>query len=297
MAADKASLAASTQEANPIHRAATQVKQPTTGTSHSFGNGFAKFAALGGPLSILFFFIMLPMTDFLPPKPPRMPTEKVVAHYVYHEKSLKGGVALMTFVGLFFPLYTAAIGGQLSRIPGMPKTVIYTQLIGGTLGGLFLTLPAYFFAVTMYRLDRPPEITQALHDQAWIFFAMPFPSLLAQDLSFSYGVLLDRRQNPLFPHWLAYFSSGMTLTFWPALGTHCVKHGAVAWNGGLTFWTAGVGGGLQILVMSIYTWFAASRKDLPADGEATERTITQDVEVNRFALAARREARSCPPEI
>jgi len=200
-----------------------------------------------------------------------MPTEKVVAHYKYHETSLKGGIALMTFVGLFFPLYTAAIGGQLSRIPGMPKTVIYTQLLGGCLGGLFLTLPAYMFAVTMYRLDRPPEITQALHDQAWIFFAMPFPSLLAQDLSFSYGVLLDKRDKPLFPHWLAYFSSGMTLTFWPAIGTHCVKHGAVAWNGGLTFWTAGVGGGLQVIVMSIYTYLAASREDLPADGEVIER--------------------------
>lgn len=177
----------------------------------------------------------------------------------------------MTFVGMFFPLYAAAIGGQLSRIPGIPKTVIYAQLLGGCLGGLFLVLPAYLLANVMYRLDRPPEVTQALHDQAWIFFAMPFPSLLAQDIAFSYGVLLDRRAKPLFPRWLAYFSTLMTLTFWPAIGTHCVHHGAIAWNGGLTFWTAGVGGGIQICVMSYYTFRAACRTDSPPDGQVFTR--------------------------
>jgi len=230
-------------------------------------NGFNKFAVLCGPLAIVFFFIMLPGSGFLPPIRPSLSPDQVVHHYQRHETGLKGGIALMTFVGFFYPVYTAAISGQLSRIPGVPRTVIFTQLIGGTLGGLFLTIPAYFFAATMYRLERPPEITQALNDLSWIFFAMPFPSLLAQDLAFSYAILLDQRPQPLFPHWLAWVTSGFTLTFWPALGVHCVKSGAVAWNGGLAFWVAGVGGGLQNFVMAFYTFKAVLRTDLQSDGE------------------------------
>jgi len=210
---------------------------------------------------------MLPAGSFLPPIKPSRTPEEVADHYRRHETGLKGGIALMTFVGFCFPMYTSAIGGQISRIPGVPQTVLNAQLLGGCLGGLFLILPSYFFATTVYRLDRSPELTQLLNDLSWILFAMPFPSLLCQDLAFSYAILLDRRPEPLYPRWLAFVASGLTLTFWPALGVHCVHHGAVAWNGGLAFWTAGVGGGLQNCIMAFYTWRAVDKKDLPGDGE------------------------------
>ncbi|OCK76119.1 hypothetical protein K432DRAFT_385685 [Lepidopterella palustris CBS 459.81] len=226
---------------------------------------FAKFAALCGPLSIVFFFIMLPAAAFLPPLPPYRTPTQVRGHYLKHETGLKGGIALMTFVGFFFPLYTSALGGQLSRIPGVPQTVLNAQLLGGCLGGLFLVLPAYFFATAVYRLDRAPELTQLLNDLAWIFFAMPFASLLAQDLAFSYAILLDTRPRPLYPRWLALVTTGLTLTFWPALGVHCVKSGAVAWNGGLAFWTAGIGGGIQVSILGLWTYLAAGRTDLPSE--------------------------------
>jgi len=41
----------------------------------------------------------------------------------------------------------------------------------------------------------------------------------------------------------------------------------VAWNGGLSFWTAGVGGGLLTCIISLFTWRSIDRKDLPGDGE------------------------------
>jgi len=173
----------------------------------------------------------------------------------------------MTLVGFFFPMYTSAIGGQISRIPGVPQTVLNAQLLGGSLGGVFIALPAYFFATAVYRLDRSPELIQLLNDLSWIFFAMPFSSLLCQDLAFSYAILQDRRPEPLYPRWLAFLTSGLTLTFWPALGVHCVHHGAVAWDGGLSFWTAGVGGGILTSIISLYTWRAIERKDLPSDWE------------------------------
>ncbi|KAF2497517.1 hypothetical protein BU16DRAFT_505930 [Lophium mytilinum] len=233
-------------------------------------SAFAKFAAICGPLAIVFFFIMLPAASFLPPISPHRSAEAVAHHYQRHETGLKGGIALMTFVGFFFPMYTSAIGGQMSRIPGVPTTVLNAQLLGGCLGGLFLTLPAYFFATGVYRTDRAPELIQLLNDLSWIFFAMPFASLLCQDLAFSWAVLLDRREKPLYPRWLAFLTTALTLCFWPALGVHCVKSGAIAWNGGLAFWTAGVGGGAQICIISLMTFLAAGRTDLPSEVDVRE---------------------------
>lgn len=229
------------------------------------------FAACCGPLAIICFFIGLPGAHFFPPVRPTLSPIEVTQHYIKHEDGIKGYAAIMSFVGFFYPIYTAAISGQLSRIEGVPKAVVYTQLIGGTLGGLFLTIPAYFFASTVYRLDRPPEMTQMLNDMSWIFFAMPFPSLLAQDFAFSYAILLDKSPNPLFPRWLAWVTSALTVTFYPALGVHCVKGGPLAWNGALGFWVAGIGGGLQNFIMAGYLFRAILRKDVPADGEITIR--------------------------
>jgi len=91
-----------------------------------------------------------------------------------------------------------------------------------------------------------------------------------QDFAFSYAILLDRREKPLYPRWLAFVTTGLTLTFWPALGVHCVHRGAVAWNGGLAFWGAGVGGGAQNIIMAIFTWMAIDRTDLPSEVEVRE---------------------------
>jgi hypothetical protein len=225
------------------------------------GNFYPLFAACCGPLAILMFFLGLPGAYFLPPIHPSLTAEEVVQHYYDHENGIKALVALMSFVGFFYPVYTAGISGQLSRIPGIPKSVIYTQLIGGTLAGLFLTIPAYFFATTVYRLDRPPELTQLLNDLSWIFFAMPFPSLVAQDLAFSYAILQDPRPNPLFPRWLAWVTGALTITFYPVLAVHCVKGGPFAWNGAISFWIAGVGGGFQNFVIAFYLFKAVLRTD------------------------------------
>jgi hypothetical protein len=223
-------------------------------------NAFDKYAALSGPLVIVFFFIMLPAGAVLPPISPGHTADQIVDHYKRHETGFKGGIVLMTMVGFFMPFYVGSIGGQIARIPGVSSTILNTQLIGGTIGSIFLLLPCYLFAVTMYRLERSPELTLLLSDFSWIFFAMPFTGLLAQDFALYYAILMDRRPDPLFPRWLAYFTTLMTLTFWPAAGTHCVRHGAVAWNGALSFWTAGVGGGLQIITISWYVYKAALKR-------------------------------------
>ncbi|KAF2805570.1 ankyrin [Mytilinidion resinicola] len=78
---------------------------------------------------------------------------------------------------------------------------------------LSLRLPTYFFATTVYRLDGSPELIQLPNGLSWIFFAIPFASLLCQDLAFSHAILLDRRPEPLFPRWLDFVTSGLTLTF------------------------------------------------------------------------------------
>ncbi len=45
-----------------------------------------------------------------------------------------------------------------------------------------------------------------------------FPGFVIQDLAYSYSVLLDHRPRSLFPRWLAYVNTCLTLLYWPAFG-------------------------------------------------------------------------------
>ena len=122
-------------------------------------------------------------------------------------------------------------------------------------------LPAIFFASTIYRLDRDPVLTQLLSDTAWFAFSMLFPPFIAQDLAIAYGILSDRRPDPLFPHWLAWLNTGLTIALYPALGVHCVHRGAVAWNGALTFWAGAASFSIQVGLLVFFLLKAVSKSD------------------------------------
>ncbi|KAG7008274.1 hypothetical protein G7Y79_00006g018940 [Physcia stellaris] len=177
--------------------------------------GFNRFAVLGDP---------------------SLTPEALVTHYRENEAGMRGSIALIVTLGSFWAMYTAGISRQLARIPGINPTVVWAQLGNGIIGGMCLMIPAVLFASTIYRLDRNPEVTQLMSDTAWFSIFLVFPPFAAQELLISYGILSDRRPDPLCPHWIAWVNNGFVLGYFPAFGVHCVYRGVLAWNGALNFW-------------------------------------------------------------
>lgn len=243
--------------------------QPLSGRT----NAFAKIGALCGPFFMLIFFIGWPSAHFIPPLAPTLTADQVTAHYRNHESAIKAAAGLMTLSAFPYIFWVATISDQLARIPGVPKLAIYAQFLGGVYTTLFLTLPAYFMAITAYRLDRPKELTQLMNDISWILMISNFPGFVIQDIAFSYSILLDRRPRTLFPRWLAYVTTGLALLYWPAFGLVFVKTGVIAWNGALSFWVAAAAGGLNVVLISFYLYKAIIAKvDLPGEGENLSET-------------------------
>lgn len=233
-------------------------------------NSFEKIGSLCGPFFMLVFFIGWPSAHFIPPPAPTLTADQVTAHYRNHESAIKAAAGLMTLSAFPYIFWVATISGQMSRIPAVPEFVIYAQFLGGAYTALFLTLPAYFMAVTAYRLDRPKELTQLMNDISWMLMLLNFPGFVIQDIAFSYSILLDhRRPQPLFPRWLAYITTSLTLLYWPAFGLAFVKTGPIAWNGALSFWVASIAGCLNIVLISFYLYKAIGSKvdDVPTERE------------------------------
>lgn len=227
-----------------------------------------RFAIFCGPIAQLCFVLFLPAGLMLPPISPSLSPEETANHYRKNEAGMKAGATIMLLSGIFWPIFCAGVNRQLARIPNINPTLLWAQVAGGSLGAVSMMLPAIFFAATVYRLDRDPVLTQLLSDLSWFCFALLFPPFVAQDLAISWAILSDTRSKPLFPHWLAYTTSGLTLTLYPALGVHCVHHGAVAWNGALGFWLGAAGFGIQVGLLVSFLLNAAARPD--DDDEAEE---------------------------
>jgi hypothetical protein len=92
------------------------------------------------------------------------------------------------------------------------------------------------FATTAFRPDRPPEMTQLLNDMSWIVLVMPWPPFMAQNFSFSFAILCDKRERPLFPRYVAYVNIWAPIVFTPALALPFFKTGPLAWNGIFVIW-------------------------------------------------------------
>jgi hypothetical protein len=91
--------------------------------------------------------------------------------------------------------------------------------------------------------------------------------LIALNLAFAYGALLDQNPRPLFPRRTVYAIGGSVLLYLPALATHCTRKGPLAWDGSLSFWVAALVSLMDESTIGILLYKAASRKDYPEVGD------------------------------
>ncbi|PHH61029.1 hypothetical protein CDD81_851 [Ophiocordyceps australis] len=207
--------------------------------------------AASGIICLIFFFTGLLAARFIPPISPAWTAQQTVAHFRHHEKGIQAGAALIILCSMFYLPFTAAISSQMRRIPNIPPAVCSLQLAAGSAAVFTLMLPGIFLAAAIYRLDRPPEITQALSDLCWLMIPLPWPVFMVQDYAFAYAILSDPSPKPLFPKKIAMMNLVAPAIFVPAITAHCFKTGPLAWNGGVNFWLVNLTGGVQIIIDSL----------------------------------------------
>ncbi|VUC23906.1 unnamed protein product [Clonostachys rosea] len=149
---------------------------------------------------------------------------------------------------MFYLPLTAAISGQMRRIPNLHYTVSAPQLASGAAGIFTWIMPGMILGAANYRLDRPVEITQALNELFWITALMPWPTFLVQNFAFSYAILIDSRPVPIFPKPIAIVNIIIPIIFVPGIAIHTVFSGPLAWNGAWSFWLAGLTFCVQLIV-------------------------------------------------
>jgi hypothetical protein len=197
---------------------------------------FQRICAISGVICPLLFFGAFIAAGFIPPLAPSASAAEIAAHYQSHANGIRLGAGVMLLSGMFYAAYTALISAQMQRIPGVHQTVINAQLAAGAFACLTFLVPAMFFASSVYRPDRSPDLTLLMNDMSWIFLVMPWPPFMVQNFAFAFAILSDRRSVPAFPRWLGYLNIWAPLIFTPAIMLPFFTSGPFAWNGIFVFW-------------------------------------------------------------
>jgi hypothetical protein len=100
-------------------------------------------------------------------------------------------------------------------------------------------IPSIIIAIGAFR-EREPALTELMNDAYWLFAIMPFQTFWPMSWAWSYAILVDDREKPMFPKFMGVVNFFAPLMFGWSIAMHATKSGPFAWNGALGFWVAAV---------------------------------------------------------
>jgi hypothetical protein len=217
-----------------------------------------KICAWGGPFCAAAVGTGLLIAGFVPPPSPQLSAAEVAAIYRDNAMLIRLGMIIALFgiagyVSLVCVISTQMRRMQTSRLPAD------LQLGAGVIGVLTVMFPIMILAITAFRPERDPALTQLLNDTAWLLIIPAFPTFLAQFGAIALGTLSDRSHDPVFPRWTGYLNLWIGFLFIPGAFAYVFKSGPFAWNGLLSFWIAATAFFTWLVVMTPLTLRAIDR--------------------------------------
>jgi hypothetical protein len=185
----------------------------------------------GPAMIVLWLGAFLFVAGYIPPSAPNASAADIVALYKSHANAIKVGMVISMAGSALLVPWAAAISGQLKRIDGA-KALADTQMVScGLLSLEFITPIGIWMAASFRYDDRAADVTRTLHDVGWILFMTVIWSLWVQLIAIAVAILIDRRGEPVLPHWLGYLSVWVALLIIPAGLVLFFKQGPFAWTG------------------------------------------------------------------
>ena len=189
-----------------------------------------------GPLMLLLWLVAFSAAGFLPPHRPSATSNQIADIYNAHPTLIRVMLVITMAASALLVPWCVAIAGQIRRIPGA-RALATVQMISCSLLSLEFIYPVGIWMANSFRADdRPADVTRALNDVGWILFVLVIWSVWIQMLAIAAAVLLDRKAEPILPHWLGYLSLWVALIIVPAGLVLFFKTGPWAWNGLVGFW-------------------------------------------------------------
>lgn len=215
-------------------------------SAHASTQALSTWSAVVG--IVLFFFALL-FSGFIPIPPPSLTQEQVVAIYQQDYIKIRIGWTLIMFSAMFLIPIVGVIAVQLKRIEGVTSVLSNAQIVAGSINLVWFFITGFFFLITAFRPDRPPELTYLMNDCSWFALVLVWQPAAAQQLAIGFAILKDKSAQPIFPRWVAFLNFWVSLIYVGASLMPFFKTGPFAWSGILAFWLPATVFGIWFMVM------------------------------------------------
>lgn len=190
----------------------------------------------GPAFMVLFFLGFGVIARYIPPPDPADTAAEVAQRYREDANAIRTGMVLSMYALVFYVPWVATLSVHMRRIEGTHTPLSYSQLgLGAVLPVAFFP-SLYYFQVAAFRPDRPDTDIQQLNDMGWLPFTGIIYTIMLQNIVIAVAVLSDKRAEPVFPRWYAYFSLWCALLYCPASLDVFFTGGPLAWNGLFSWW-------------------------------------------------------------
>ena len=199
---------------------------------------------------IILLLGMWVIAGFVPPPGPNKTLEQIVALYTSHGVRIRFGLIVACAGVTLLGPWTVVIAIQMRRIEGQFAPLALLQAILGAVLIIEFYVPSVMWMAAAFRPELDAAFTYRLHDLASItFVSLPWSAAL-QAILLAIVILQDKRDEPVFPRWLAYLSVWAALSFLPGAFNCLAKTGVIAWNGVLAWWLGLTAFGIWIVAVS-----------------------------------------------
>jgi hypothetical protein len=241
------------------------VLNPYAPTRASMAN--QRLMAYCGWASLIILLLgMWAIAGFVPPPGPNKSLEQIVALYTEHGVRIRLGLIVACAGVTLLGPWTVAIAIQMRRVEGQFAPLALLQAILGAVLIIEFYVPSVMWMAAAFRPELDATFTYRLHDLGSItFVSLPWSAAL-QAIVLAIVILQDKREEPVFPRWLAYLSLWAAVSYLPGGFNSLAKTGIIAWNGVVAWWLGLTAFGIWIVAVSfcLLRYAIPDRKPAPA---------------------------------
>jgi hypothetical protein len=191
---------------------------------------------------------------------PNLSAEQVAAFYQHNGAMIGFSMVTVNLCAIMLIPFFMVVVVQMKRMATPSQVLAYSYLAAAANGATLLAIADIFWLVAAYRPERNPQLTQLLNDLAWLIFIAPVGMVIVANICLAVAVLLDARDRPVFPRWVAPFSLVIAAAMAPAASAVVFRTGPLAWDGAISFWLRNIAFVLYISVMFVVLRSAIARQ-------------------------------------
>jgi hypothetical protein len=191
------------------------------------------------------------------------------------------------FSGALLLPWGGAVSAQIRRMEGRHAPITWAWIAAQGCIVIEFIYPCAIWAAAAFRTGSPTRI-QEFNDLAWLAFLGIVSTGIFQMLALAYVVLRDKRPEPVYPRWFAYFQVWCAIGVIPAGMIYIFHTGPLAWNGILAFWVGVTVAFVWLVGTTVMTDRAIRRQGDEVVTPVTDASLAQRVEALEAELGALR---------